>query len=192
MNTPNNNSGKEFGLVDDKFTIFISGGSQGSKPINSHILRNVSFYKNLDAQLIWQCGQRDYNFISTQDLGSNIHLFDFIKDIGKIYAVSDIVISRSGALSVSEILVCGKASILIPYPQAAADHQHINAKATTVAGASILVPQKDLELGVLEEAVMSLFTNPEKIQNMQHAALSISKPNATKEIVDEIYKLIIN
>ena len=92
----------------------------------------------------------------------------------------------------SEILVCGKASILIPYPQAAADHQHINAKATTDAGASILVPQKDLELGVLEETVMSLFTNPEKIKKMEKSALSISKPNATKEIVDEIYKLILN
>ncbi len=183
-------NGKDVGLDSKKFTIFISGGSQGSQPINSHLLRNLSFYRELNAQIIWQCGHKDFNYISKQNLGEFIHVFDFIKDMGNIYSISDIVISRAGALSVSEILVCGKASILIPFPHAAANHQLNNAKAITNAGASVLIPQRELDLGVLEETVMQLYSNPDKIKQMEQAAQTISKPNATREIVDEIYKLI--
>tara|TARA_B100000959_G_C14831065_1_gene561920 strand:- start:182 stop:1021 length:840 start_codon:yes stop_codon:yes gene_type:complete len=174
----------------NRFTIFILGGSQGSKPINSHVLQNISFYNKLDAMILWQCGKKDYNFIKSQELGENIQIFDFIKDIGKIYSKSNIVISRSGALTVSEITACGKASILIPFPHAANNHQYYNAKVLTNVGASILIPQIDLAYGTLEETLSMLILNPDKIKIMQKAALSIAKPNATNDIVNEINNLI--
>ena len=176
--------------LNDTFTIFVLGGSQGSKPINSHVLQNISFYNKLDAMILWQCGKKDYNFIKSQELGENIQIFDFIKDIGKIYSKSNIVISRSGALTVSEITACGKASILIPFPHAANNHQYYNAKVLTNVGASILIPQIDLAYGTLEETLSMLILNPDKIKIMQKAALSIAKPNATNDIVNEINNLI--
>ncbi len=185
-----NNQIKKSNLKSNRFTIFILGGSQGSKPINSHILQNISFYNKLDALVLWQCGKKDYNFIKSQELGENIQIFDFINDIGKIYSKSNIVISRSGALTVSEITACGKASILIPFPHAANNHQYYNAKVLTNVGASILIPQIDLAHGTLEETLSMLILNPDKIKIMQKAALSIAKPNATNDIVNEINNLI--
>ena len=135
---------QKLNIDNDRFTIFICGGSQGSMPINNHIINNLGYYNNLDAEIIWQCGTNHYNDIKLLKLNSNIKIYDFINDIDKIYCASDLIISRSGALTLSEINYFGKASILIPFPFSTGNHQYKNAQYSEKVNAGIIINQDNL------------------------------------------------
>ena len=98
----------------------------------------------MNIQILWQTGDRHYN--SYKQYNSElVRVFPFIDSMSNAYAVSDLIISRSGALAVSEIMTVGKASILIPLPSSAQNHQYKNAKALSEHGAAIIIDEKDLE-----------------------------------------------
>mgnify|MGYP001290929980 CR=1 FL=1 len=173
-----------------KFTIFICGGSQGSKPINEHIINNLNYYNNLNANIIWQCGFNHYKKISKLNLNTNIKLFDFINKMDQVYSACDLVVSRSGALTLSEINFFGKASILIPFPSAAGNHQHKNALVSKHNNASILIKQNNLIKGELEKNIEKLINSPEDLYVMENGARSLSTPNSIDIILKEIQSLL--
>ena len=173
-----------------RFTIFILGGSQGSAPINNYFLKNYKKYTDKGIQLIWQCGENNVESIKSKVKSDYVELHGFIHGIEKYYLNSDLVIARSGALTLSEIANYGKASILIPYPFAANNHQLFNAKFYKKNGASQIVEQYQLKHGILEKEVNQMIDSIDIIKNMEKNASLLSKSNATHNIVDEILKYV--
>ncbi len=171
------------------FTILIIGGSQGSVPINNHFLKNYKKYLENwnDVRLIWQCGEKNIDIIKDKVKSEYIELHGFINDIEKFYLISDLIISRSGALTLTEISNYEKASILIPFPYAANNHQLFNANYYKNYGACKIVEQKYLDDGLLEKTVDELINNKDLIKQLEKKAFEISKPNASKKIVEEIF-----
>ena len=172
------------------FTIFILGGSQGSLPINNHFLNHYKDYVKNGIRLIWQCGENNLQLIKQQIQSKYVELYGFIDEIGKYYIDSDLIISRSGALTLTEISNYGKASILIPYPFAANNHQLFNAKFYKKNGASQIVEQHQLKHGILEKEVNRMIDSIDIIKNMEKNASLLSKSNANHNIVDEILKYV--
>jgi UDP-N-acetylglucosamine--N-acetylmuramyl-(pentapeptide) pyrophosphoryl-undecaprenol N-acetylglucosamine transferase len=114
----------------------------------------------------------------------------FIEDMGSAYAASDIVVSRSGALTLAEITACGKPSILIPFPFATADHQRYNAEALQKQGAARMILQKDLTPERLAQDIDSLLANEANLKDMAYQSKKMGKPEAASLLVDEMEKLL--
>ena len=171
------------------FTIFILGGSQGSLPINNHFLNHYKDYVKNGIRLIWQCGENNLQLIKQQIQSKYVELYGFIDEIGKYYIDSDLIISRSGALTLTEISNYGKASILIPYPFASNNHQLSNANFYKSRGACDIVEQNQLKNGLLEKKVQDIINNRLIIEKMEKKMSLLSKPNASENIVKEIFKI---
>lgn len=183
---------KEFGLNPDKKTLLVIGGSLGARTINNAMKKHLDFIQSNDIQVIWQTGKYYFEQLKVEletKLGSGILLAPFIKEMGKAYAIADVVISRAGAISLSELSLVGKASILIPSPNVAEDHQTKNALKLVDEKAAILVKDYEAEL-LLGNSVIDLFKNEILIKELEENILKLSKPEATKTIVNEIEKLI--
>lgn len=177
-----------FGLNQEKATLLVLGGSLGSKRINSLIAENLDFFKSLKIQLIWQCGK---GYIETyKHLNSEtVKVHAFLNDMAKAYASADFIISRSGAGAVSELCLVGKPTIFIPSPVVAEDHQTKNALALVEEDAAIMIREEDLDEKFkidFQEILDSTARKEELSKNISALAL----PNATKDICDEIEKLL--
>ena len=181
---------KKYKLNKNKKTILILGGSQGARPINNHFVKNYKKYINKDYQLLWQCGDIDYNEIKNKIKNESIILKDFISDMSSAYSSADIVISRAGALSISELTFMQKAMILIPYPHAAENHQQLNAKSIAINKACLIINQNEIKSGKLEKNIFEIMDNDTKRKSLEKNAFKYSKPDATKEITKEILKII--
>ena len=170
---------KEFDLKSNHKTIFLFGGSQGSSYLNkimNLIAKNIS---NAGIQVIWQTG--DIEFSKYKDLNTDkIKIIPFINNMPDAYAISDLIICRSGALTLAEITVCGKPSILIPYPHAAGDHQTKNAQALVNANASRLHHQKTLNAKDLQHTIINLIHNDNKLKNYEFSFKTIRTTQCNK------------
>ncbi|MFY8003877.1 MAG: undecaprenyldiphospho-muramoylpentapeptide beta-N-acetylglucosaminyltransferase, partial [Chitinophagaceae bacterium] len=134
-----------FNLQPYKTTVLVIGGSLGARSINEAIANNIAFFINNNCQLIWQTGKTDAaRFKAAANNKSNIWVNEFIQQMDMAYAAADVVISRSGAMSVSELCVASKPVIFVPYPYAAEDHQTVNAQYLVNKEAALLV--KDSEV----------------------------------------------
>ncbi len=182
---------KQYGLVENKKTIFIFGGSQGSAFLNKSIASVVNNFNHNSIQILWQTGDKEYQ-IYKKYIKESIKIVPFINDMANAYALSDLVICRSGALTLSEITICGKPSILIPFAAAAGNHQLKNAKTLFDAGAGIIIEEKNLNSNNLLNTINKLLTDKEKLNRMSIAAKNLGSPNATQTIVDNIMKVRIN
>lgn len=182
----------QFGLETGRKTLLIIGGSLGAKTINESILDGIQKLIDAQVQVIWQTGKgyyKDYQAQLTRYDLKKIKVFDFLKEMDLAYAAADVVISRSGAIAVSELCIARKPCILVPSPNVAEDHQTKNAMALVNKQAAQLVADKDAHTTLVDEALKLLFDE----QRASALSLNISKlarPNATNEIVDEIEKLI--
>lgn len=181
-----------FGLKSNKKTILIIGGSLGAGTLNRTIVNNVDKIKAAGVQVIWQCGktsyeqmQKAYQKMQVED----IHLHQFIKNMDLAYAAADIIISRAGAIAISELCMVGKPSILVPSPNVAEDHQTKNALALVQKNAAILI--KDNEAGEkLWDTIIKLVRDDTHQKELSQNISMLGKPNATEAIVDEIEKLV--
>ena len=184
---------KLFGLDESKKTIFIFGGSQGAHGINQVMLGCLDLLQ-ADWQVLWQTGERDFVGISQSIKGKKVKsaVLSFIDDMSSAYAVSDIVVARSGALTLAEITACGKPSILIPFPFATADHQRYNAEALQKQGAAKMILEKDLTAELLAHEIDNLLSDENRLRNMAEKSKKISRPEATSKLVDEMEKLLKN
>jgi UDP-N-acetylglucosamine--N-acetylmuramyl-(pentapeptide) pyrophosphoryl-undecaprenol N-acetylglucosamine transferase len=181
-----------FGFSPDVKTLLIIGGSLGARTINESILHGIEKLLEAKIQVIWQTGKGYYESYKTQltkfDL-RKIRVQDFVREMDLAYAVADVVISRSGALSVSEICIAKKPVILVPSPNVAEDHQTKNAKALSEKDAAILIPDKDAA-SILVDAALKLIFDGTRTAKLSENIAKLAKPGATSDIVNEIEKLL--
>jgi len=177
-----------FNLDATKKTLLVLGGSLGARRVNQLIEKELKKIGSLDVQVIWQCGKlyfEDYKKYNSE----NVQVLAFIDRMDLVYAAADIVISRAGASSVSELCIVGKPVIFIPSPNVAEDHQTKNAKSIVDKKGALMIKETELdsEFSLVFEALLKDQGKQEQLsKNIKLLAL----PNATKQIVDEIIKLI--
>ena len=179
---------KEFKLDPKKKTVFLFGGSQGSAFLNRIMNEVVKNIAEVGIQVLWQTGDMEYDKYKKRD-SANIRLIPFINNMANAYKLADLIICRSGALTLAEITVCGKPSILIPFAAAAEDHQTKNAQALVNAGAARILFEKNLKPQEFYHTIMNLIHGKEELAQMVIASKKLGKPNATKDIVNHIMEL---
>ena len=178
-------------LVKEKPLVLVVGGSLGAKRINETVLENISWFKENDVQLIWQTGMLYYDRCKAaqMDLGQSGKIQAFITEMGLALAAADVVISRAGAIALSEFCSLGKACILVPSPNVAEDHQKKNAQALSENDAAILVEEKNIDKELFE-AVNGLVKDVEMQKKLGANCKKMDKPKAAERIVDIIEELI--
>ncbi len=181
---------KHFGLDSDKKTLLVIGGSQGALSVNKGIEAGIQKLQDSGLQIIWQTGK---TFIEKAKEAtksySGSYVSDFIYEMDKAYAAADIVISRAGALSVSELCLTKKPSILVPFPNAAEDHQTMNALSLVNKNAAIMVKDSDVS-ELLINTCLELAQNEKKQLELASNITEFAKPNAAKEIVAEVKRIM--
>ena len=178
-----------FKLDANKKTLLVLGGSLGARRINQLIEKELDFLLSQNIQIIWQCGKLYLNDYSKYNEKDNVQVVAFIDRMDLVYAAADVVISRSGASSVSELCIVGKPTIFIPSPNVAEDHQTKNAKAISDKNGAILIKESELETQ-FETIFSDLISNESKQLELSQNIKKLALPNATKQIADEIMKLV--
>ncbi|MBV1923534.1 MAG: undecaprenyldiphospho-muramoylpentapeptide beta-N-acetylglucosaminyltransferase [Flavobacteriaceae bacterium] len=179
-----------FNLKENKKTLLILGGSLGARRINQLIDKSLSFFESLGIQVIWQCG-KIYEDQYVGKSSENVQVHTFLNRMDLAYAAADVIISRAGALSVSELCLAGKPVIFIPSPNVSEDHQTKNAQAICNKNAAILIKESELEER-FENEFKELISSEEKQKTLSENIIKLGKPNATKDIVAQIEKLLKN
>ena len=185
----------EFGLTSSKPVILLIGGSLGARTLNNSVLKSLELIRSSNVQFIWQTGSYYKESIANElekcDKPDNLYVTDFIRSMDKAYKAADLVISRAGASSISELCLLGKPSILVPSPNVAEDHQTHNAMALVRKEAALLV--KDIEA---EEKLIPLAVKTVNDQNKLHSlganALAMALTDSDVRIAEEVLQLIKN
>ncbi len=177
-----------FGLDPNKKTVLVLGGSLGARRINQLIEKELAKITAQNVQIIWQCGKlyfEDYKKYNT----TNVQVLAFIERMDLVYAAADIIVSRAGASSVSELCIVGKPVIFIPSPNVAEDHQTKNAKAIVDKKGAMLLKESELdaEFSLVFEALLK---DKGKQMQLSENIKQLAMPDATKMIADVIVKLI--
>ena len=178
-----------FKLDDNKRTLLILGGSLGARRVNQLIEKELDFILATGIQVFWQCGKLYFEEYKKYNDKENVQVVAFIDRMDLIYAAADFVISRAGASSVSELCLVGKPTIFIPSPNVAEDHQTKNAKAIVDKKGAILLKESELD-DKFETTFSELISNESHQKELSQNIKKLAKPNATKDIVEQIIKLI--
>jgi len=176
------------------FTIFVIGGSQGAHSINMAVVDALEFLKEKDAFFfIHQTGAADEEEVKNayREDGITGTVKSFFNDMGQQYRNADLVICRAGATTVAELTAIGKGALLIPYPFAADDHQVLNAKILSGAGAAEIILQKEVSGKSLAKKIEYYASNYKVLSNMALMAKKLGRPDAAEAIVDDCYKLMM-
>jgi UDP-N-acetylglucosamine--N-acetylmuramyl-(pentapeptide) pyrophosphoryl-undecaprenol N-acetylglucosamine transferase len=178
-----------------KFTILIFGGSQGAHAINMAVVNALPHLRGMHKELriIHQTGERELNHIlkDYEKYDMDAEVVPFILDMAAAYRSADLLICRAGATSIAEITASGKASILIPFPFAANDHQTKNAEVLVKAGAAMMIHENDLSGQRLVETIGNMVHNPEIIKVMENNSARLGNTGAASEIVNHCIKMTI-
>lgn len=185
----------EFKLDPSKKTILIIGGSLGSRTINKSLINSADLIADSGVQVLWQCGKL-YSFEMNMELAGkgnpkDIHIREFISRMDLAYKAADLVISRAGASSISELSLLAKPVILVPSPNVSEDHQTKNAMALVNKKAAILVTDNDANNLLIKTALETINDN-EKLKSLSENILKLAQPDSANRIVDEALKLIEN
>ncbi len=174
----------------DSLSILIFGGSQGATSLNRAAPEAISKIEHNNISIIHQTGKKDFDYVkdSYNNSGVDADVRAFIDDMALAYSQSDLVIGRAGAGTIAEITALGKPSILVPFPYAAHNHQLENAKILQEEGAAVLIEDKDATPDKLANTLTNLL-DKDKLNVMSANAKKLGKPEASKVIVDELYKL---
>ena len=179
---------KFFGLDENKKTLVVMGGSLGARVINKTIEQHLKTILANEVQVIWQSGKLYFDEYKKFNERNYVQVHSFIQKMDLLYAAADIIISRAGAGSISELCIVGKPVIFIPSPNVAEDHQTKNAMAITKNKGAIMIKEDDLDL--FQETLIDLIKNNERQNHLKVNIKKMALPNATIKIVDEIEKLI--
>lgn len=178
-----------------KKTLLIIGGSLGARTINQSIIAHLPELLNSDVQVIWQTGKNYFEeckaaLVDKAGLEDEKRIIctDFVSQMPLAYALADLVISRAGASSISELCLLGKASILVPSPNVAEDHQTHNAMALVKKNAAVLVKDVDAKECLISTA-LSMIRDDEQLQALHENILTLALPNSARIIADEVIKL---
>ena len=181
-----------FGLTADRPTLLVIGGSLGARTINESMEQGLPALMVAGVQVVWQTGTGfiDRARKAVADAGAtHVKPFDFIYDMDKAYAVADAVVSRAGALSVSELCIVAKPAILVPFPAAAEDHQTKNAMSLVGRKAALLISDS-VARNELVPAALALLNNPAQQQSLSQQIRELAKPNAAREIAEQVIGLV--
>lgn len=173
-------------------SVLIFGGSQGARKINDTIIEMINENKDLGYQVIYATGPKNYDEVISKINVTNdrFKIEKYIYNMPEVMTASDLVVCRSGALTVTEISILGVPSIMVPFPYAAENHQYYNAKTLEDAGAGIIIEEKDLTKDVLESKIESIINNESKLHEMSMNAKKIGDNKALLRIENEIDKLV--
>ncbi len=169
-------------------TILILGGSLGARKINELIASHLEFFKTQNVQVIWQCGKLYFDEYKHYNSENHVQVHQFINRMDLAYAASDIIISRAGASSVSELCIVGKPVIFIPSPNVAEDHQTKNAKFIVEKHGALLL--KESELDTFKIVFETLLKDKGKQEQLAENIKELALPSATTDIVNEVEKLL--
>ncbi|MBC8322305.1 MAG: hypothetical protein H8E70_01915 [Candidatus Marinimicrobia bacterium] len=176
-----------FDLNADKKTLFVFGGSQGAEALNQYTKDMIEYLENV--QLLWQTGKNNIEKYK-QFESDSVRVLPFIDDMKSAYALSDLSISRAGALTIAELTACGLPSILVPLPSAAANHQTHNAQSMVDAGAAELISEAELDSKNTSKKIMLLLTDENALNAMSATSIQLGKPDAVNVIVDHILEKV--
>ena len=180
---------QHFNLDPAKKTLLVLGGSLGARKINELIAKEILLFSAHNTQVIWQCGKLYYDQYKRFEENENIQVHAFIDRMDLVYAAADVVISRAGASSVSELCIVGKPVIFIPSPNVAEDHQTKNAQAVVDKNGAFLIKESELD-SQFSLVVESVLNDEAKQKMLSENIKKLAMPEATRQIVDEIVKLI--
>ena len=184
---------EHFGLKGDVPTVLIVGGSLGSLTMNESVMSQLSLVKSSGVQFIWQTGSGYWDEIekklAEEGKPENVWANSFIDDMGRAYKAADVVVSRAGACSISELCLLGKAAILVPSPNVAEDHQTKNAMALVKKDAALCIRDSEARMTLVPKAV-SLVRDGAEREELERNILKLAKPDAAKDIAREVLSLV--
>lgn len=183
-----------FGLASDKKTVLIVGGSLGARTMNESVLSHLEGIRESGVQFIWQTGkyysQHIAEELSKVEAVENLKVMDFISSMDNAYAAADIVVSRAGASSISELCLLGKPCILVPSPNVAEDHQTKNAQALSTKDAAIFVADKDAKEQLIMLAIKTV-KDDARLVTLSTNVKMMAFFNSADVIAEEVYKLAV-
>lgn len=189
---------RELGLNSELPTILVFGGSQGAVSINKALIGIIENKMNENYQIIWAAGTNNYETVKQQlkdkkiDINNikNTKILPYIYNMQEVMQISDLVVCRSGAMTITEIALLGKPAIFIPFPFATENHQEYNAKVLQNAGSAQIILDKNFTHTVLNNRINNMIKDKEKLTQMGEKALSVAKENVEEKIYEEIKKSI--
>jgi UDP-N-acetylglucosamine--N-acetylmuramyl-(pentapeptide) pyrophosphoryl-undecaprenol N-acetylglucosamine transferase len=177
-----------FELDPSRKTLLVLGGSLGARSINESIIGNLQTLAESGIQMIWQTGQIYYEEMISRSARINfpeIRIHKFLDRIDLAYSAADVVIARAGALTIAELCVAGKASILVPSPNVAEDHQTRNANYLAARDAALMIPDKEAVRKLVRQA-LELLNNTDKQEQLKTNSSAMAKTDAAREIVEQL------
>ena len=181
-------------LDPERPTILVIGGSLGARTINNAIAAGLSRFEQSGIQVVWQTGKFYIDECERKAKEAGVTLVKpqaFVSDMAAAYKAADIVISRAGASSISELCLLGKASVLVPSPNVAEDHQTKNARALSDRGAALFIPDNIAEQTLVEESI-ALVSDKQAIARLEQEVLKLALPDSADIIADEVLKIMHN
>ncbi|WP_083750284.1 undecaprenyldiphospho-muramoylpentapeptide beta-N-acetylglucosaminyltransferase [Rhodohalobacter halophilus] len=173
--------------------LLILGGSGGALALNNIMKEKLDeLHDGAGLQIIWQCGKRYFSDLKKEidsDDYPNLRLMEYIDDMPAAYGAADLVVTRAGAGTCSELMILGQPAILVPSPNVAGDHQAKNAASMVEAGAAVLLPEIELEKRFTTE-VTALINDSGQLKKMSDAMISLAKPHAANTIAEEIFNIV--
>jgi len=190
---------KEIGLTDiEKPIVLVFGGSQGAQKINESFINIISKKINEKYQIIWATGPNQYEIIKAKlqslniniDNISNVKILPYIYNMEEVMNCVDLVVSRSGAMTITEISIVGKPSIFIPFPYATENHQEYNAKVLEKVGAAKIILDADLDFNILNSTINAIISDKEKMCRMSENAHAVEIKNVEDKIYVELRRIM--
>ena len=189
---------KNLNLKPELPVVLIYGGSQGAKSINNCVMDIIQNKLNSNFQIIWACGSKQYEIIKEElrenniniDKIENTRIMPYIYNMEEIMNLSDVIISRSGAMTITEVAKCEKAAIFIPFPFATENHQEFNARVLKNVGAAEIILDKDLNKEILINSLNNMLKDKEKLIQMSKNAGKVKIENVEDIIYQEIKKIL--
>lgn len=190
------NKKSELGLSKKEALVLVFGGSQGAESINNSMIEIIENNLNKDYQIVWAAGPKQYDIVKEKlsenhiniDKLDKIKVMPYIYNMDEMLNISDLVVCRSGAMTVTEIEKVGKPAIFIPYPYAAENHQEYNARVIEKAGAGKVILDKDLNSKILNKEISKMVSDFEKLEKMGKNSNKLSIDNVEDRIYTEITK----
>ena len=181
-----------FKLYDGEPVVLIIGGSLGARTINESVMANLQLIRQTEVQVIWQTGSFYYKEMIDRLGGNcpdNLFPMEFVSRMDLAYAVADVVISRAGAGTISELCLLAKPCVLVPSPNVAEDHQTKNAMALVENQAALLIKDANSKDQLIKET-FSLLNDKERLKSLSENIQKLGRPNAAKDIVDVILEVV--
>ncbi len=180
---------RKFNLDPEKKTLLMFGGSQGSVPLNNIVRQGIKDIEKYGIQVLWQTGTNQFKELKIFESDST-HVLPFIDDMGNAYALADLALCRAGALTISELTLCGLPALFVPLASAAGDHQEKNASVMGNAGAAIVCKENEFTADTFVNRVSALMKDEDRLSKMSKQSGKLAKPEAVREITNHILELV--